>query len=84
MIEYSIAVPSVQKFQDIMNRFMNNLLWIWKNSFIITIRKCSEPDEKAKQVYDFLKYKYTPFVRKKPVVLKTEPIRPLLAQTKKL
>jgi hypothetical protein len=53
-----------------------------KSDEIISIRKCSEPDDKAKQIYDFLKYKYAPFVRKKSVVLKTEPIIPLLAQNK--
>lgn len=36
----------------------------------ISIRKCSEPEEKAKQVYDALKYKYAPFIRKKSVVPK--------------
>jgi hypothetical protein len=39
---------------------------------IISVRKCSEPEEKAKQIYDALRYKYAPFVRKKSVVLKTE------------
>jgi len=39
----------------------------------ISIRKCSEPEEKAKLFYDTLKYKYVPFVRKKSVVLKLEP-----------
>ena len=55
-----------------------------KSDEIISIRKCSEPDDKAKQIYDFLKYKYAPFVRKKSVVLKTEPISPLLAQNKQV
>jgi transposase len=39
---------------------------------IISIRKCSEPEEKAREVYDALKYKYAPFVRKKSVALKLE------------
>jgi len=39
---------------------------------IISIRRCSEPTQKAKQIYDALKYKYAPFVKKKSVVHKTE------------
>ena len=39
---------------------------------IITIRRCSEPNEKVKQLYDALKYKYAPFTRKKSVVHKLE------------
>ena len=38
----------------------------------ITIRRCSEPNEKVKQLYDALKYKYAPFTRKKSVVHKLE------------
>ena len=37
---------------------------------MISIRKCSEPEEKAKQIYDALKFKHAPFVRKKSVVPK--------------
>ena len=36
----------------------------------ISIRKCSEPEEKATKIYDALKYKYAPFIRKKSVVPK--------------
>ena len=39
---------------------------------IIEIRRCSEPSENVKQLYDALKYKYAPFTRKKSVVHKTE------------
>jgi len=39
---------------------------------IIQIRKCSEPDPKAVEIYEALKYKHAPFTRKKSVVLKTE------------
>jgi hypothetical protein len=39
---------------------------------IISIRRCSEPNQKVKQIYDALKYKYAPFVKKKSVVHKTE------------
>ena len=39
---------------------------------IISIRRCSEPNNKVKQIYDALKYKYAPFVRKKSVVHKSE------------
>ena len=40
---------------------------------IISIRKCSEPEENAKLIYDTLKFKYIPFIRKKSVVLKLPP-----------
>jgi len=53
-----------------------------KTEEIISIRKCSDPDKKAKHIYDVLKYKYVPFLRKKSVVLKTELISSLLAQNK--
>ncbi|GAF02016.1 transposase [Saccharicrinis fermentans DSM 9555 = JCM 21142] len=36
----------------------------------ISIRRCYEPNEKVKQLYDALKYKYPPFTRKKSVVHK--------------
>lgn len=51
---------------------------------IISIRKCSEPDEKAKNIYDMLQYKYAPFIRKKSVVLKTEIENMLSVQNKKV
>jgi transposase len=38
---------------------------------IVQIRKCSEPQEKVKQIYDALGYKYAPFIRKKSVVNRT-------------
>lgn len=37
---------------------------------IISVRRCSEPEEKAKQIYDALNFKYAPFIRKKSVVPK--------------
>ena len=37
----------------------------------ISIRRCSEPTEKVKLIYDALGYKYAPFIRKKSVVPKT-------------
>lgn len=36
----------------------------------ISIRKCSEPEIKVKEIYDALKFKYAPFIRKKSVVPK--------------
>ena len=39
----------------------------------VSIRRCSEPEEKVRQIYDTLKLKYAPFVRKKFVVPKTTP-----------
>jgi hypothetical protein len=35
---------------------------------VISIRQCTEPLEKVKQIYDLLNYKYVPFKRKKSVV----------------
>lgn len=35
---------------------------------ILSIRQCTEPTKEVKKVYDLLKYKYAPFVRKKSVV----------------
>ncbi len=35
---------------------------------VISIRKCSEPNIKAKNIYDLLGYKHVPFYRKKSVV----------------
>jgi transposase len=49
---------------------------------IISIRRCSEPDPKAQQIYDALKYKHAPFVRKKSVVLKPESEKIQLTQNK--
>jgi transposase len=44
------------------------------NSFgkIIVTRKCSEPDEKLKRIYDILQSKYRPFTKRKSVVHKLE------------
>ena len=38
------------------------------NEQTISVRKCSEPNQKVKLIYDMLKYKYVPFNRKKSVV----------------
>lgn len=51
---------------------------------IISIRRCSEPEEKAKKIYDTLRYKYAPFIRKKSVVLKTEIENMLSVHSKKV
>jgi len=40
---------------------------------VIKIRRCSEPNQKGIQLYDALKYKYSPFRKKKSVVPKYEP-----------
>ncbi len=40
----------------------------------ISIRKCSEPEDKVKRIYDALKFKHAPFIRKKSVVYK-QPIQ---------
>ena len=39
---------------------------------IIMIRRCSEPNQNVRKLYDALKYKYAPFVKKKSVVHKSE------------
>jgi len=39
---------------------------------VIMIRRCSEPNEKVKKIYDLLKFKYAPFKKKKSVVHKSE------------
>lgn len=51
---------------------------------IISIRRCSEPDDKVRQVYDALKYKYAPFVRKKSVVLKLQHEKLKIDQNKRV
>jgi hypothetical protein len=38
----------------------------------MSIRKCSEPEDKVIRIYDALKYKYAPFIRKKSVVPKPQ------------
>ena len=39
---------------------------------VILIRRCSEPNQNVRMLYDALKYKYAPFVKKKSVVNKSE------------
>jgi len=39
---------------------------------VILIRRCSEPNQLVRRLYDALKYKYAPFVKKKSVVHKSE------------
>jgi len=39
---------------------------------VIMIRRCSEPNQNVRQIYDALKFKYAPFVKKKSVVHKSE------------
>lgn len=43
-----------------------------KKDEIIIIRKCSEPNQKVKQIYDKLAYRYYPFKKKKFVVHKDD------------
>ena len=38
------------------------------NDETISIRQCSEPNQQVKHIYNILKYKYVPFIRKKSVV----------------
>jgi len=39
---------------------------------VIMIRRCSEPNQHVRKIYDALKYKYAPFKKKKSVVHKSE------------
>ena len=39
---------------------------------VIMIRRCSEPNLQVRKLYDALKYKYAPFVKRKSVVHKSE------------
>lgn len=39
---------------------------------VIMIRRCSEPNQRIRKLYDALKFKYAPFVKKKSVVHKSE------------
>jgi hypothetical protein len=39
---------------------------------VIMIRRCSEPNGQVRSLYDALKYKYAPFVKRKSVVHKSE------------
>ena len=39
---------------------------------VIMIRRCSEPNRQVRTLYDALKYKYAPFVKRKSVVHKSE------------
>jgi hypothetical protein len=43
-----------------------------KHDEVIQIRKCSEPNEKVKQIYQILKYKPEPYKKKKDVVHKMD------------
>lgn len=43
-----------------------------KDDEMIYVRRCSEPNEKVKQIYTALKYKKYPFVKRKSVVHKSE------------
>ena len=39
---------------------------------VIMIRRCSEPNQNVRKIYDALKFRYAPFVKKKSVVHKSE------------
>jgi len=43
-----------------------------KDDEIIYVRRCTEPNEKVRQIYSALKYKNYPFVKRKSVVHKSE------------
>jgi hypothetical protein len=39
---------------------------------VIMVRRCSEPNQNVRKLYDALKYKYAPYVKRKSVVHKSE------------
>jgi hypothetical protein len=39
---------------------------------VIKIRRCTEPNQNVREIYDALKFKYAPYVKKKSVVHKSE------------
>jgi hypothetical protein len=39
---------------------------------VIMVRRCSEPNQNVRELYEALKFKYPPFVKKKSVVHKSE------------
>ena len=43
-----------------------------KDDEVIMIRRCSEPNEQVRRLYDALKYKYAPYIKRKSVVHKSE------------
>ena len=43
-----------------------------KDDQVIYVRRCTEPNEKVRQIYSALKYKNYPFVKRKSVVHKSE------------
>jgi transposase len=43
-----------------------------KDDEVIMVRCCSEPNQQVRRLYDALKYKYSPFVKRKSVVHKSE------------
>ena len=43
-----------------------------KHEEVIMIRRCSETNQQVRKLYDALKYKYAPFVKRKSVVHKSE------------
>jgi hypothetical protein len=43
----------------------------------LSIRCCSKPESKVASLYDALQMKHAPFIRKKSVVLKIEPVKTL-------
>jgi len=43
-----------------------------KDDEVIMIRRCSEPNQQVRRLYDALKYKYAPYVKRKSVVHKSE------------
>ena len=57
-------IVRIMSTQKIVTTTMTNI-----DNQTIVIRQCTQPEQKAKEIYDLLNYKHTPFYRKKSVVV---------------
>lgn len=57
-------IVRIMNTQKIVTTTMKNI-----DDQTIVIRQCTQPEQKAKEIYDLLNYKYVPFYRKKSVVV---------------
>ena len=57
-------IVRIMSTQKIVTTTMKNI-----DDQTIAIRQCTQPEQKAKEIYDLLNYKYQPFYRKKSVVV---------------
>ena len=86
-IRYQLKKENIRSSWSEIVRIMNTQKCVTtiaqnKQDELIMIRKSSEPEVKAKQIYDALHYKSVPFIKRKSVVLKTELRNPFSSQNK--